>query len=101
MEDFKVEKCEYKDPDENSIHPAYIFRMSASDLTQFGRLYLCGEIIVFVIFYKPLENSVFQRVKLSIAERLYFHRWPVHKIILHRVHAGPLLLESKIDCETL
>jgi CubicO group peptidase (beta-lactamase class C family) len=40
MEDFDINKCEYKSPDENSLHPAYIFRMSARDLVKFGLLYL-------------------------------------------------------------
>jgi CubicO group peptidase (beta-lactamase class C family) len=40
MNDFKIENCEYKSPDENSIHPAYIFRMSTEDLLKFVLLYL-------------------------------------------------------------
>jgi CubicO group peptidase (beta-lactamase class C family) len=40
MKDFHIEKCEYVEPDENSIHPAYVFRMSANDLVKFGLLYL-------------------------------------------------------------
>ncbi len=40
MEDFDISKCEYKLADENSIHPAYIFRMSVRDLLKFGLLYL-------------------------------------------------------------
>lgn len=44
MEDFQIEKCEYKNPDENSIHSAYIFRISPRDLSKFIQLYLSNGI---------------------------------------------------------
>jgi CubicO group peptidase (beta-lactamase class C family) len=40
MSDFAVADCEYNPPDENSIHPAYVFRMNPIDLEKFLQLYL-------------------------------------------------------------
>jgi CubicO group peptidase (beta-lactamase class C family) len=39
LQDFNTKQCEYKEPDINSIHRAYIFKMSARDLARFGDLY--------------------------------------------------------------
>lgn len=40
MPDFKVANCEYIDPDTNSIHRAYKFRLTVRDLSLLGRLLL-------------------------------------------------------------
>lgn len=40
MEDFRLIDCYYHLEPENSIHPAYPFRMSARDLARFGLLFL-------------------------------------------------------------
>ncbi len=39
MQDFDVATCAYEYEREKSQHPAYVFRMSARDLTRFGILY--------------------------------------------------------------
>jgi len=39
MEDFSVENCYYEHEPEKSMHPAYLFRMSARDMARFGVLY--------------------------------------------------------------
>ena len=39
MQDFTVENCHYQFEPEKSMHPAYIFRMSARDMARFGALY--------------------------------------------------------------
>jgi CubicO group peptidase (beta-lactamase class C family) len=39
MEDFKVSGCEYVSA-HTSIHPAYVFRMSARDRARYGLLFL-------------------------------------------------------------
>jgi hypothetical protein len=39
MEDFDVENCSYYHEPEKSMHPAYLFRMSARDMARFGVLY--------------------------------------------------------------
>jgi len=39
MEDFSVENCTYQHEPEKSMHPAYLFRMSARDMARFGVLY--------------------------------------------------------------
>ncbi len=40
MEDFMVENCYYQYEPSKSMHPAYVFRMSARDMARFGLLYL-------------------------------------------------------------
>jgi len=40
MTRFKVSDCEYNPPDEDSIHPAYVFHMNSIDLEKFVQLYL-------------------------------------------------------------
>ena len=40
MQDFKLDLCEYYYEWDLSIHPAYLFRMSARDRARFGQLYL-------------------------------------------------------------
>lgn len=40
MEDFRLMNCYYHLEPENSIHPAYPFRMSARDMARFGLLFL-------------------------------------------------------------
>lgn len=40
MEDFSLEDTFYRYEKDKSIHPAYLFRMSARDLGRFGQLYL-------------------------------------------------------------
>ncbi len=40
MEDFLLEDSFYKIEKEKSVHPAYLFKMSAVDLARFGMLYL-------------------------------------------------------------
>jgi CubicO group peptidase (beta-lactamase class C family) len=42
MQDFDIAQCEYRAPDLDSWHPAYLFRISARDLARFGLLYLRG-----------------------------------------------------------
>ena len=39
LQDFDLKQCEYKQPDLNSIHKAYLFKMSSRDLAKFGELY--------------------------------------------------------------
>jgi hypothetical protein len=39
MEDFDVGNCHYQLEPEKSMHPAYLFRMSARDMARFGVLY--------------------------------------------------------------
>ncbi|MBN2727686.1 MAG: serine hydrolase [Bacteroidales bacterium] len=40
MEDFDLKYCKYVFEKEKSIHPGYVFKMSARDLARFGQLYL-------------------------------------------------------------
>jgi CubicO group peptidase (beta-lactamase class C family) len=40
MEDFNLKCCKYVFEREKSIHPGYVFKMSARDLARFGQLYL-------------------------------------------------------------
>jgi CubicO group peptidase (beta-lactamase class C family) len=39
FEDFDIDQCEYKAPDLNSSHRAYLFKMSTRDLVKFGNLF--------------------------------------------------------------
>ena len=43
--DFDINQCEYKEPDLNSIHRAYLFKLSSRDLAKFGNLYAYNGII--------------------------------------------------------
>lgn len=40
MEQFSLEQTEYKYEPRKTIHPSYLFRMSARDMARFGQLYL-------------------------------------------------------------
>lgn len=40
MEDFMISNTYYKEAPSRSIHPSYLFRMSARDMARFGQLYL-------------------------------------------------------------
>ncbi len=40
MEDFSLDYTGYREETSRSIHPSYLFRMSARDLARFGQLYL-------------------------------------------------------------
>jgi CubicO group peptidase (beta-lactamase class C family) len=42
MEDFDVRHCYYHLEEENSVYPAYPFRLSARDMARFGQLFLRG-----------------------------------------------------------
>jgi CubicO group peptidase (beta-lactamase class C family) len=42
MADYEPARCEHVPPDAASIHPAYVFRLTAADLVRFVQLYLDG-----------------------------------------------------------